>query len=72
MFSCPDRASFVMDYRPGVDAVITVHATATGAFASTSRATGRQDATVDCAGAQCAAIGPTPCAFSVSFAIEAR
>ena len=70
-FQCPNRASFVMDYRPSVDAQLTVHATVTGAFSDGGHATGKQDATVDCAGTQCGTLGPLPCAFTVDFAIRA-
>ena len=69
-FSCPNRASFVMS-APGVDATITVHATATGTFSDTTHATGSQQATVDCAGSQCALLGPLPCNFAVNFEIHA-
>ena len=69
-FSCPNRATFVMNYRPAVDAVVTVHATASGVFHDPSHGSGRQNATVDCAGTQCAAIGPLPCQFAVDFAID--
>ena len=69
-FSCPNRASLVMDV-PGVDATITVHATASGTFSDTTHATGSQQATVDCAGSQCALIGPLPCNFAVNFEIHA-
>jgi hypothetical protein len=70
-FSCPNRASFVMDV-PGVNATITVHATASGTFSDTTHATGSQQATVDCAGAQCALVGPLPCTFAVNFEIHAE
>jgi hypothetical protein len=71
-FHCPDRASFVMDYRPSVNAVLTVHVTATGRFGDAAHGTGRQDAKVDCTGTQCALIGGFPCNFTVDFAIEAQ
>ena len=70
-FSCPNRASFVMDLRPSVDATITVHATATGTFSDATHATGNQQATVDCTGSQCAMVGPLPCKFAVNFEIHA-
>lgn len=70
-WSCPDRATFRMDYRPGLDAVVSVHGTASGSFPDASHGTGRQQATVTCSGAQCASIGPLPCMFSVDFAIHA-
>jgi hypothetical protein len=71
-FSCPNRASFFMDYRPGVDAAITIRVTATGTFSDSSHATGRQNATVECTGTQCSVLGPLPCNFAVDFAIRAR
>ena len=72
-FDCPDRAAATEDYRPQVDAVLTAHATADGTLTSTTRATGRQRATVSCAGTQCDALGPNtfPCSAEVSFVIEA-
>jgi hypothetical protein len=70
-FSCPNRASLVMDV-PGVDATITVHATASGTFSDTTHATGSQQATVDCAGSQCGIVGPLPCTFAVNFEIHAE
>jgi hypothetical protein len=71
-FSCPARASFVVDNRPGVDAVITGHATATGRFSDGDHGTGRQNARIDCTGTQCAVIGPFPCDVAVDFAIRTR
>jgi hypothetical protein len=71
-FSCPNRASFVKDYRPGLDAMLTVHATATGTFSDVDHATGRQTATVDCAGSQCGVVGTLPCGFTVDFKILTR
>jgi hypothetical protein len=71
-FSCPARASFVVDNRPGVDAVITGHATATGRFSDGDHGAGRQNARIDCTGAQCAVIGPFPCDVAVDFAIHTR
>ena len=41
-FDCPDRAWHTEDLRPGADAVVTVHGTATGTFSSSLRATGQQ------------------------------
>jgi hypothetical protein len=70
MFDCPNRAAFVQDYHPTVDAVITVHVAASGTFSDATHGTGLQQATVDCVGTQCAAIG-TPCTFSQNFAIVA-
>ena len=71
-FSCPERASHVEDFRPSVDAVVTVHAIANGTLSSSTRATGRQQATVDCAGSQCGSFGASlPCAFTVDYVIRA-
>src|ERR1043166_955062 len=70
-FSCPNRASFVADLHPSIDAIVTVHATATGTFSDPDRAMGTQQATVDCAGSRCAAVGPLPCSFTVNFGIHA-
>lgn len=70
-FSCPNRASLVMDYHPSLDAVLTIHATANGMFSDSSHATGRQSATVDCVGTDCIVLGSLPCAFAVDFEIHA-
>lgn len=72
-FACPDRAFHIEDLRPGFDAVLTARATANGTFSSTTRGTGRQDATVDCVGTSCAALGANtfPCQFAVDFVIKA-
>jgi hypothetical protein len=70
-FDCPDRAAFSHDYHPGVDAIVTARATASGTFSNSTQATGRQDATVDCTGSACAALGTLPCSLSVHFAISA-
>ena len=73
-FSCPERASRTTDYRAnGVDAVVTIHATAQGTFSSATRASGRQDATVHCTGSQCATLGggALPCMFTVDFVVQA-
>src|ERR1043166_8695600 len=45
-FSCPNRGSFVADLHPSIDAIVTVHATATGTFSDPDHATGTQQATV--------------------------
>ena len=72
-YDCPDRAAAVQDLRPGIDAVITMRATARGTFSSESRATGTQDATATCAGTQCSATGVTfPCMAKVDYVIRAR
>jgi hypothetical protein len=70
-FSCPNRASFVSDLRPSVDAVVTGHATAEGKFSDATHGSGSQHATVDCVGTQCALVGPMPCNFAVDFKILA-
>lgn len=72
-YDCPDRVSHVEDYRPAADAVITIHAIASGTFASPTRAAGRQIATVGCAGAQCNSfgVGQLPCTFTVDFVVRA-
>ena len=62
----------MVDDRPSIDAVITVHATANGRFSDGDHGTGRQDAKVDCSGTQCGVIGPFPCNFTVDFAIHTR
>jgi hypothetical protein len=69
-FACPDRASFVQDYRPSVNAVVTVHVTANGTFSDATHGTGRQAGTVDCAGTSCSALGTLPCTFTQDFAIR--
>jgi len=72
-FDCPDRATNTQDLRPTLDAVLTARATARGTFSSSTRATGRQDATVTCAGTQCNAAGTSfPCNVKVDFSIRAR
>jgi hypothetical protein len=71
-FDCPNRIAQVMDYRPSVDAVATIHVDASGSFSSASHATGSQDATVDCTGSACAAYGPFPCTFTQDFSIQAQ
>ncbi len=73
-FSCPERLADTLDYRnDGVDAVVTIHADARGTFSGANRASGRQEATVDCSGTQCAAYGGSalPCHFTVDFIIAA-
>ncbi len=70
-YMCPERAAYVRDYRPAVDAVVTFHATAQGTFSSSTRATGRQDANVSCIGTQCALLSTAlPCQFAVAFTID--
>jgi hypothetical protein len=73
-FDCAERAAHTEDYRDnGIDAVVTIRATAQGTFSSASRASGRQDATVSCTGTQCAAYGGAalPCDFAVDFIVQA-
>jgi len=72
-FGCPNRLAEVVDERPALDAVFTIHATADGTFQSSTHGTGRQDANVDCAGTGCALTGATfPCQFTVDFVIAAN
>lgn len=71
-FDCPERATAMQDLRPAVDAVFTARAIATGSFASSTQGSGRQEATVTCAGAQCAAAGTFPCTVKVDFVIRAH
>jgi hypothetical protein len=71
-FSCPVRAAFAVDNRPGVDAVITGHATAAGKFSDGDHGTGRQNVKIDCTGTQCGLIGAFPCDIAVDFAIHVR
>jgi hypothetical protein len=72
-FDCPDRLTNTQDLRPAVDAVFTARAIARGTFSSSTRATGRQEATVTCAGTQCNATGASfPCDIKVDFSIRAR
>lgn len=71
-FDCPDRAAAMEDLRGGgVDAVITVRATAKGTFASSTQGSGRQEANATCAGSACGAIG-FPCKVVVDFVVRAR
>ncbi|MBA3499230.1 MAG: hypothetical protein M4D80_38845 [Myxococcota bacterium] len=72
-FDCPDRAAAMQDLRPQLDAVITMRAIARGTFSTSTRASGRQEATATCAGTQCNATGVTfPCMAKVDFVIQAR
>jgi hypothetical protein len=72
-FDCPNRAAASRDYRPAVDAVVTVHATVDGSFTAAIRATGRQNATVTCVGSGCASLAGSalPCQFTVDFVVKA-
>jgi len=69
-FDCPNRAALVHDYRPGVDAVVTVHVIANGTFSDAAHAIGMQQASVECAGSACVALG-APCTVTQNFAIVA-
>jgi len=73
-FNCPDRLTHVEDLRPGVDAVVSVHAVASGSFSSSTHGTGNQTATATCTGSQCDAlgVGAFPCMAKVQFIITAR
>jgi hypothetical protein len=69
-FDCPNRAAHVESI-PELQVTITVNAIAMGIFSDSTHASGRQDATVSCAGAGCAAVpGPMPCTFSQDFDIS--
>lgn len=72
-FSCPDRLSHVEDLRPSLDALIMVHAVASGSFSSSTAGTGNQTATATCSGSQCNVLGANafPCMAKVSFVITA-
>ena len=71
-FSCPNRVTQTQPY-PNVDATLTVHGTISGTFSAANRASGRQQATVDCAGTSCASLGGSqlPCQFQVDFVVSA-
>lgn len=71
-FNCPNRAWYIEDLRPDVDAVLTAHATAQGTFSSATRATGTQEATVTCTGSACSLAGTWPCNFKVGFDVRAN
>jgi hypothetical protein len=72
-FNCPDRVKDIEDLRPSVDAVITVHASATGSFSSDLAGTGSQNANATCAGNDCDIQGDVfPCSASVHFTIHAQ
>jgi hypothetical protein len=67
-FSCPLRAQLFRDLRPsGIDAQVTIRATASGAFVDNQHARGKQDAVVSCVGTQCSVVGPNPCGLVVNF-----
>ena len=70
-FDCPNRLAQTYDYRPSYDALVTIHVDANGTFSSSTRATGSQDATVDCTGSSCSAYGTFPCDFTQDFVIVA-
>jgi len=70
-FDCPNRIAQVIDYRPNIDAVLTIHVDANGTFSSATRASGSQDATVDCSGSACSTYGAFPCDFTQDFVISA-
>jgi hypothetical protein len=72
-FNCPDRVKDVEDLRPDFDAVITIHASATGSFDSPQSGAGSQNANASCEGADCDAAGNVfPCSASVDFTIHAE
>jgi hypothetical protein len=67
-FDCRNRADRMVSKRPAVDAVITVHATASGSFSTPTAGTGQQHVDLSCTGTQCT-LAPFPCAFTVDFSI---
>jgi hypothetical protein len=71
-YLCPDRAAKTADLHPGFDAVITMHAVASGTFSADTRASGQQTATVSCAGLSCSGLGTWPCTFKVDYVVAAR
>lgn len=72
-FDCFSRAAKIDDFRPIVDAVVTVYPKNAGEFtADAKHASGRQEGYVDCVGTQCNTFDSTfPCNFIVSFKINA-
>jgi hypothetical protein len=72
-FNCPDRVKSVEDLRPDIDAVITIHASASGTFSSAESGSGSQNANASCEGSDCDAAGDVfPCSASVDFQISAE
>jgi len=72
-FNCPDRVKDVEDLHPDFDAVITVHASASGTLSSPTSGNGSQNANASCAGTDCDAAGNVfPCSASVDFTIHAE
>jgi hypothetical protein len=72
-FNCPDRVKDVEDLRPDFDAVITIHASATGTLTSDTSGNGSQNANASCEGTDCDAAGNVfPCSASVDFTIRAE
>jgi hypothetical protein len=69
-FDCPSRADRVLDERPSIDAMITIHATASGSFSTSMAGTGQQHVQLACTGTQCARVAVFPCAFSVNFSMS--
>ncbi|HSD86630.1 MAG TPA: hypothetical protein VLB44_03920, partial [Kofleriaceae bacterium] len=57
---------------PSFDAIITMHASASGTFSTDTRGSGRQTATVACTGSSCGQLGTWPCNFKVDYQIAAR
>jgi hypothetical protein len=60
-FDCPDRASSDRDFRPSLDARLTITVSATGLFSDDRHQTGKQDVAVTCTGTQCTVLGTFPC-----------
>ncbi len=71
-FSCPNRVTQTQPY-PTIDATLTVHGTISGTFSAADRASGRQQATVDCTGTGCIGLagGQLPCQYQVDFVVSA-
>jgi hypothetical protein len=74
-FDCPDRYYDEVEV-PTMDAVVTIDSSASGTFSSSTEASGVQDATITCDGADCAAVEAYagisfPCDYSQAFTAEA-
>jgi hypothetical protein len=69
-YSCP-IASSVMDLRPTIDAVVTVHVAATATFMDSSHGSVKADLTIDCSGTQCGQMGGS-CDYKVEFPVQAQ
>lgn len=69
-FTCPNRATLSLSFRPLVDISLTMRATATGLFAHNRQATGKQDLVITCSGSACPLVGPSPCGYVVNFNVR--